>query len=152
LRFYKSGIEGRQWTNTAIDTRFKQTNTSQSEDRSRIRNIVDPCPPIPVPCLFGDRRPGGHSEGCSTRSHPELGREIPPRPWYCVLRRGRVGRRQAFYPRRNTALMQRAPRAVAHQKTQNPLHNARHPRTRTPAHRHTLRAGKNLFTRGGAAR
>ncbi|CBS91013.1 protein of unknown function (plasmid) [Azospirillum lipoferum 4B] len=30
----------------------------------------------------------------NTRSHPELGREKPPRQWYCVLRRGRVGRRQ----------------------------------------------------------
>ncbi len=31
--------------------------------------------------------------GC-TRSHPELGRETLQRQWYCVLRRGRVGRRQ----------------------------------------------------------
>ena len=59
-----------------------------------------PCSLFPVPCPFGDRRPGGHSEGRTTRSHPELGREIPQRPWYCVLRRGRVGRRQAFNPRR----------------------------------------------------
>ena len=28
--------------------------------------------------------------------HPELGRETPPRQWYCVLRRGRVGRCQVF--------------------------------------------------------
>ena len=34
--------------------------------------------------------------GARTRSHPELGRENPQRPWYCVLRRGRVGRRQVF--------------------------------------------------------
>src|SRR5204862_5642407 len=40
-------------------------------------------------------RPGGHSEGQNTRSHPELGRENPQRRWYCALRRGRVGRRQA---------------------------------------------------------
>ena len=40
------------------------------------------------------RRPGGYSEGPYTRSHPELGRENPQRLWYCVLRRGRVGRRQ----------------------------------------------------------
>ena len=39
--------------------------------------------------------PGGHSEGQNTRSHPELGRENPQRQWYCVSRRGRVGRRQA---------------------------------------------------------
>ena len=42
------------------------------------------------------RRPGGHGEGSNTRSHPELGRENPQRRWYCVLRRGRVGRRQVF--------------------------------------------------------
>ena len=41
-------------------------------------------------------RLGGYSEGQSTRSHSELGRENPQRPWYCVLRRGRVGRRQVF--------------------------------------------------------
>ena len=40
-------------------------------------------------------RPGGHSEGQNTRSHPELGRENPQRRWYCASRRGRVGRRQA---------------------------------------------------------
>jgi hypothetical protein len=40
-------------------------------------------------------QPGGHSEGPNTRSHPELGRENPQRRWYCVLRRGRAGRRQA---------------------------------------------------------
>ena len=39
---------------------------------------------------------GGHSEGQHTRSHPELGRENPQRQWYCVSRRGRVGRCQAF--------------------------------------------------------
>jgi hypothetical protein len=42
------------------------------------------------------RRPGGYGEGINTRSHPELGRENPQRQWYCVLRRGRVGRRQVF--------------------------------------------------------
>ena len=47
-------------------------------------------------------RPGGHSEGQNTRSHPELGRENPQRRWYCVLRRGRVGRRQARQNRRAT--------------------------------------------------
>src|SRR5690606_9374220 len=41
-------------------------------------------------------RPGGYGEGSNTRSHPELGRENPQRRWYCVLRRGRVGRRQVF--------------------------------------------------------
>jgi hypothetical protein len=36
--------------------------------------------------------------GACTRSHPELGRENPQRPWYCASRRGRVGRRQVFQP------------------------------------------------------
>jgi hypothetical protein len=36
--------------------------------------------------------------GAYTRSHPELGRENPQRPWYCVLRHGRVGRRQVLQP------------------------------------------------------
>src|SRR5215472_18560901 len=43
----------------------------------------------------GPARPGGHSEGPNTRSHPELGRENPQRPWYCRSSGGRVGRRQA---------------------------------------------------------
>src|SRR5271155_5393647 len=38
------------------------------------------------------------SRGARTRSHPELGRENPQRPWYCVLRHGRVGRRQVLQP------------------------------------------------------
>jgi hypothetical protein len=41
--------------------------------------------------------------GACTRSHPELGRENPQRPWYCVSRRGRVGRRQVFQPIRYVA-------------------------------------------------
>ncbi len=48
------------------------------------------------------RRSGGYGGGPSTRSHPELGRENPQRRWYCVLRRGRVGRRQAFHERNAT--------------------------------------------------
>ena len=40
--------------------------------------------------------------GACTRSHPELGRENPQRPWYCVLRHGRVGRRQVFQSTSNT--------------------------------------------------
>jgi hypothetical protein len=49
---------------------------------------------------FALRRPGGYGEGMNTRSHPELGRENPQRQWYCVLRRGRVGRRQVFTTQR----------------------------------------------------
>ena len=43
-----------------------------------------------------------------TRSHPELGRQTSQRPWYCVSRPGRVGRRQArkdrhdIHPSRST--------------------------------------------------
>src|SRR6195952_5345938 len=40
--------------------------------------------------------------GAYTRSHPELGREMPQRPWYCVLRHGRVGRRQVLQSIPNT--------------------------------------------------
>ena len=36
--------------------------------------------------------------GAYTRSHLELGRENPQRPWYCVSRHGRVGRRQVLQP------------------------------------------------------
>ncbi len=36
--------------------------------------------------------------GARTRSHPELGRENPQRPWYCASRHGRVGRRQVLQP------------------------------------------------------
>ena len=43
-------------------------------------------------------RPGGHSAGPNTRSHPELGRENPLRRWYCRSSGGRVGRRQARNP------------------------------------------------------
>ena len=51
------------------------------------------------PNPIGLGRPGGHGEGPNTRSHPELGRENPQRQWYCVSRRGRVGRRQVFQAR-----------------------------------------------------
>jgi hypothetical protein len=70
-------------------------------------------------------RPGDHSEGPNTRSHSELGREIPLRQWYCVLRRGRVGRRQVFQP----------------ETTPNPLHNAAAQRLRQPQPPKTITAG-----------
>ncbi len=50
--------------------------------------------------------------GVNTRSHPELGRENPQRPWYCVSRRGRVGRRQAFQVRPTLASSQRYSRST----------------------------------------
>ncbi len=37
--------------------------------------------------------------------HSELGREDPQRRWYCVLRRGRVGRRQVLQARGNQILI-----------------------------------------------
>ena len=52
---------------------------------------------------------GGHSEGQNTRSHPELGRENPQRQWYCVLRRGRVGRRHAFKADKTTLSQHKHP-------------------------------------------
>ena len=48
------------------------------------------CPGIRVATTWWSWR------GANTRSHPELGRENPQRQWYCVSRRGRVGRRQAL--------------------------------------------------------
>ncbi len=63
--------------------------TRQRRDTSR------PGHPITTATPGGLARPGGHSGGQNTRSHPELGRENPQRQWYCAARRGRVGRRQA---------------------------------------------------------
>ena len=40
---------------------------------------------------------GGPGGGLNTRPHSELGSESPQRRWYFVLRRGRVGRCQAFH-------------------------------------------------------
>ncbi len=54
--------------------------------------------------------------GRRTRSHPELGRENPQRRWYCVLRRGRVGRRQVFDERK-----------PQHQTSRNLPHSAGQP-------------------------
>jgi hypothetical protein len=90
------------------------------------------------------RRPGDHSEGPNTRSHSELGREIPPRQWYCVSRRGRVGRRQVF-PSDNPAQLLRGqtnpypPRHVKHTGPAEPLNTA----PQLPA---------QTLSRGGAAR
>ena len=88
------------------------TGTNRS---SGLIALISPCPPpqgpgadtedppLPDPTLQGAspksrdglRRPGGMSETIRTRSHPELGRQTSQRPWYCVSRPGRVGRRQA---------------------------------------------------------
>ena len=52
-----------------------------------------PVPEVPYPwaCMAWWLQRGGN-----TRSHSELGREDPQRRWYCVSRRGRVGRCQAL--------------------------------------------------------
>lgn len=55
-------------------------------------------------------RPGGHSEGPSTRSHPELGRETPQRQWYCVSRHGRVGRCQVHQA--HSIILSHSPRSA----------------------------------------
>ena len=69
------------------------TSSFFPDDRDQASGLV-----IPDPCHLASvlRRPGGYGEVIDTRSHPELGRENPQRQWYCVLRRGRVGRRQVF--------------------------------------------------------
>ena len=72
-------------------TRFKRLG---SAPEPRVRYLLIPGSLAPDPWSSG--RPGGHSEGQNTRSHPELGRENPQRRWYYVSRRGRVGRRQVF--------------------------------------------------------
>src|ERR1044071_7769641 len=68
------------------------------------------------------RRPGGYGEAIDTRSHPELGRENPQRRWYCVLRRGRVGRRQVF-PEQITTQTARSNAFLSPCRTTKP-HNA----------------------------
>ena len=86
----------RQWRHRpqprTIDNR---THVAQRTGIRGQRSAFFSCSPSFVLCL-PSRRPGGYGEGPNTRSHPELGREIPQRQWYCVLRRGRVGRRQVF--------------------------------------------------------
>src|SRR5271167_632245 len=58
------------------------------------------------------------SRGARTRSHPELGRENPQRPWYCVSRHGRVGRRQVLQPFLSTNPTK---------TNQTPTHQTNHP-------------------------
>ena len=63
------------------------------------------------------QRLGGYGEGQCTRSHPELGRESPQRRWYCVLRRGRVGRRQVFTAKHQTNTGKTDPQTTTKPKT-----------------------------------
>ena len=65
--------------------------------------------------------------GCPTRSHSELGRETPQRPWYCASRHGRVGRRQANQTPGTEARDQisEATRQTQHIATMHPSRNPR---------------------------
>ena len=83
--------------------RTPQMATLQHETHTRTnRPRIQPRGPFTP--HHGPQRPGmGRTtwwpwRGACTRSHPELGRENPQRPWYCVSRHGRVGRRQVFQP------------------------------------------------------
>ena len=85
--------------------------SAKEPDPSLCHPPSDLCPPpmpmpvstAPPPLLPKKKRAGAPDvslawwswRGCPTRSHSELGRETPQRPWYCALRHGRVGRRQA---------------------------------------------------------
>ena len=83
----------RKRRNTARPIPIRNWSRSRTQ-----RSTPDTRPPHRILCVL--RRLGGHGEGSNTRSHPELGRENPQRRWYCVLRRGRVGRRQVFQVRK----------------------------------------------------
>src|SRR5579885_1944665 len=93
------------------------------------------------------RRPGGHSGVTNTRSHPELGREKPLRLWYCVSRRGRVGRRHVLPPA-HTHPTHNTPTAGWSSPVARQAHNLKvggsnpPPATKTtpvqPAHRHRI--------------
>ena len=92
-------------TNTAIN---RSTALHRPENRRQNKasafGAAHDCPVFSILHLppFAFRRPGGHGEVINTRSHPELGRENPQRQWHCVLRRGRVGRRQVFRTQKPT--------------------------------------------------
>src|SRR5271154_7398301 len=76
-----------------------------------------PEPPIPSTHRMGWTT-WWSSRGARTRSHPELGRENPQRPWYCVSRHGRVGRRQVLQPFLSTNPTK---------TNQTPTHQTNHP-------------------------
>ena len=90
------------------------------------------------------RRPGGYGEEIDTRSHPELGRENPQRRWYCVLRRGRVGRRQVFPEQIN-----RPQKTYSCPRSQLPPRSADNKQHRACE---TTKTRNQQITRGGAAR
>ena len=60
------------------------TTTHPGPRPGRARHLGPKSPKSPRPAgPAGFCRSGGYSEGQSTRSHPELGRENPQRRWYC---------------------------------------------------------------------
>ena len=84
--------------------RTPQMAALQHETRTPEPNAPGSNPGGRSPSPHGPQRPGmGRTtwwpwRGARTRSHPELGRENPQRPWYCAPRHGRVGRRQVLQP------------------------------------------------------
>ena len=80
------------------------------------RTDTSQCPPARKPATETDNRCMDWTtwwlwRGARTRSLPELGRENPQRPWYCVSRHGRVGRRQVFQSIQQTTRPQTGPDA-----------------------------------------
>ena len=71
-----------------------QSNASLKEADGTHTTHTEPASPRPLSGM--DWTTWWLWRGARTRSLPELGRENPQRPWYCVLRHGRVGRRQVF--------------------------------------------------------
>ena len=90
---------------------WKSSPVATHKSRGAQHSTRTPTPSPSGPCRLTNRRLAIDnwmgwttwwlSRGACTRSHPELGRENPQRPWYCVLRHGRVGRRQVFQPIQN---------------------------------------------------
>jgi hypothetical protein len=75
-----------------IRVRIKTEHSHETDQPTAQTLSVTACRTTPKLVL---RRPGGLSGVPRTRSHLELGRQTHQRPWYCVSRHGRVGRRQA---------------------------------------------------------
>ena len=80
----------------------RQTKKDNNQGLKAVRRARSNGPPAADSRPRVHRWSGSHGGGPSTRSHPELGRESPQRRWYCILRCGRVGRRQAFHGRQKT--------------------------------------------------
>ena len=144
----------------ANELRRLQSQASQMKISSRNEAVGARSPAVRSTLMAGGRMPGtlpawlrwsgGYGEGFSTRSHPELGRESPQRRWYYVLRRGRVGRRQASQATHSDT----PPTPVF---SDPPLtRGGRAPsKGRSPKRRTKERAGRSVrrrLTRGGAAR